>query len=80
VPSVRWGFAERGQYFASRSAMPKFQVSGSDSRSGARHVDPSGGGPKVFKGLLELLNDFADCLGLRAHTLLSNSPRIRLRD
>jgi integrase/recombinase XerD len=33
-------------------------VSASDSRSGARHVDPSRGGPKVFEGLLEILNDF----------------------
>ena len=55
---------------------PKFQVSGSDSRSGARHVDPSRGGPKVFERLLELLNDFADGLGLRAHTLLSEFSRI----
>src|ERR1700753_2983335 len=35
----------------------------------AGHVDSSGGGPKVFEGLIELLNDFADRLGLSAHTL-----------
>jgi hypothetical protein len=62
--------AERQAFqFISRRALPKFQVSGSDRRSGNRHVDPSRGGPKVFEGLLELLNDFADWLGLCAHTL-----------
>jgi hypothetical protein len=69
VPSFRWGFAERGPIVRRRRALPKFQVSGSDSRFGGRHVDPSRGGPKVFEGLLELLNDFADWLGLCAHTL-----------
>ena len=32
---------------------------------------PFRGRPEVFERLLEILNDFADWLGLRAHTLLS---------
>ena len=36
--------------------------------TGARHVHPYCGRPKVFERLLEILNDFADWLGLRAHT------------
>ena len=42
------------------------------------HVDPLSGRPKVFERLLEILNDFADWLGLRAHTLsLGSYPRVR---
>jgi hypothetical protein len=53
-------------------------VSASDRRFGARHVDPSGGRPKVFERLLEILNDFADWLGLCAHaSLFEFSSRVR---
>lgn len=52
-------------------ALPELQASGSDGRSGASHVHPLSGRPKDFERLLEILNDFADWLGLCAHTLLS---------
>jgi hypothetical protein len=58
--------------------LPELQVSCSDGRSGARHVDPFCGRPKVFERLLEILNDFADWLGLRAHTLLSLGPQSKI--
>jgi hypothetical protein len=48
-------------------ALPELEASGSDSRSGARHVHPSCGGPKIFERLLEIRNDLADWLGLPAH-------------
>jgi hypothetical protein len=62
-----------------RRALTELQASGSDRRSGARHVDPSRGGPKVSERLLEILDDFADCLGLHVHTVLSSSLRFRGR-
>ena len=46
--------------------LPELQASGSEGRLGVRHVDPSCGRPKDFERLLEILNDFADWLGLRA--------------
>jgi hypothetical protein len=48
---------------------PELQASSSDRRSGACHVDPSGGRPIGSKRLFEILEQFADWLGLRAHTL-----------
>ena len=52
------------------------KLAASDGRSGARYVHPSCGGPKILERLLEILNDFADWLGLRAHTLLD--PRSKM--
>src|SRR5271165_356463 len=54
-------------------ALPELQASCSYGRSGARHVHPSCGGPIGLERLLEIRNDLADWLGLRAHTLLSFS-------
>ena len=66
--SVRYMFTFRGSVIVTAALI----------RSGARHVEPSGGRPKVFERLLEILNDFADWLGLRAHMLLSRSPRVKI--
>jgi hypothetical protein len=62
----------------SRRALPEFQASGSDGCLGARHVDPSCGGPKALERLLEILDHFTDWLGLRAHTLLSLGPQSKI--
>src|SRR5208337_3929088 len=48
-------------------ALPELQASCSDGRSGARHVHPFCGRPKVLERLLEIRNDLADWLGLPAH-------------
>ena len=77
MPSFRWGIFRARPIVRQSKGTAKVQVSGSDSRSGARHVDPSGGGPKVFERLLEILYDFADWLGLLAHDLLPSPTPVR---
>jgi hypothetical protein len=65
------------EHHAKRMGEPSRDPVGAERLTGARHVDPSGEGPKVSERLLELLNDFADCLGLRVHTLLSSLLGVR---